>query len=243
VRYAILNHQTNQKKMKTGTLKSIALRTLLIASVILTGECAVAQKMKNFAQQYHLGLEASFGIKSFNITSDIDAINNLKVVAEGGAVGVTAGSGVLKAKVRQGYYYSASNVGRTIDYVRSAGLLNFYPLHLMGGEDASFQPFLTGGIERNILKMYGFYSPDHQNSPANYSISEAPYLGKIVSLQASVGAGFEFSMKKDSYFVSIFSEAKYGVNVGRMNATSMFNNTTPGNQLTLNVGIGFGYNR
>jgi hypothetical protein len=230
--------------MKTRTLKSFALRTLLIASVILTGECAVAQKMKNFAQQYQLGLEASFGIKSFNITSDLDAINNLKVVAEGGAIGVTAGSGVLKAKVRQGYYYSASNVGKTIDYVRSAGLLSFYPLHLMGAKEASLQPFITGGIERNILKMYGFYGSDNQNSsPANYSISEAPYLGKIVSLQASVGAGFEFSMKKDNYFVSIFSEAKYGVNVGRMNSTSMFNNTTPGNQLTFNVGIGFGYNR
>ena len=183
--------------MNTNKLKAVSLRTFLIVSVLLTGECAVAQKLKTFAQRYALGLEASFGIKTFNLSSDFEAINNLKVIAEGGAVGVSVGSGALRAKLRQGYYYSASHVSKTVDYGRSAGMLSFYPLELIEGNNFSVQPFITGGIERNILKMYGFYAPDFPaNGLTNYSISEAPYLGKIVSLQASIGAGVEFSIVK-----------------------------------------------
>src|SRR5688572_1361302 len=110
--------------------KIVGLRAFLIVSMILTGECTVAQRLKNFSQKYELGLEVTFGIKSFSLSSDINAIDNLKVLAEGGTLGVTIGSGILKGKVRQGYYYSASNVGKTIDYVRSAGVINFYPLDL-----------------------------------------------------------------------------------------------------------------
>jgi hypothetical protein len=228
--------------MNLKNLKVIGLRAFLIASIILTGECAVAQKMKMFAQRYQLGLEASFGIKSFKLASDIAAINNLQVIAEGGTVGVTVGSGILKAKIRQGYYYSASHVGKTIDQVRSAGMINFYPMELMNNSNLIFQPYLTAGVERNILKMYGFYGTDSQGGASqNYSISEAPYLGKIVTLQASIGGGFEFSIKKAGYFVSIFSEAKYGKNITPLASTEFFNNTRSGNQLTLNVGVGFGY--
>jgi hypothetical protein len=241
---AILNHQTNQKIMNLKNIKIFALRVLLIASIILTGECAVGQKMKNFAQRYQLGLEASFGIKSFKLNSDIAAINNLHVIAEGGTAGLTVGSGALKAKIRQGYYYSASNVGKTIDQVRSAAMINFYPMQLLSDSDLSLQPYMTFGVERNILKMYGFYGPDEQaNTNMNYSISEAPYLGKIITVQASVGAGLEFSIKKDGHFVSIFSEVKYGKNVAPLNSTELFKNTTSGNQLTLNVGVGFGYHK
>jgi hypothetical protein len=229
--------------MNVRNLKVIGLRTFLIASLILTGECAVAQKMKTFAQRYQLGLEASFGIKSFQLSSDISAINNLHVIAEGGTIGMTLGSGILKGKIRQGYYYSASSVGKTIDQVRSVGSINFYPLQLLNSIDVSFQPYITGGIERNILKMYGFYASDAPSGNVNYSISEAPYLGKIITLQASIGAGFEFSIKKDGHFVSIFSEVKYGKNIAPLKATELFYHTASGNQLTVNVGVGFGYHK
>ena len=80
----------------------IGLRMFLIVSVILTGECAVAQRLKNFSQKYELGIEATFGFKSFTLSSDMNAINNLKVMTEGGTLGLTLGSGILKGKVRQG---------------------------------------------------------------------------------------------------------------------------------------------
>jgi hypothetical protein len=224
----------------------IGLRMFLIVSVILTGECAVAQRLKNFSQKYELGIEATFGFKSFTLSSDMNAINNLKVMTEGGTLGLTLGSGILKGKVRQGYYYSASNVGKTIDYVRSAGIINFYPLQLINKDnnEGGLQPFITAGVERNIMKMYGFYGPDYSSAnQINYSISEAPYLGRIVNLQASVGAGLEYSIKKAGHFVSIFTEVKYGKNVANLYTSKVFDGTRSGNQTTLNVGINFGYHK
>lgn len=226
----------------------IGLRMFLIVSIILTGECAVAQRLKNFSQKYELGIEATFGFKSFTLSSDMNAINNLKVVTEGGTLGLTFGSGILKGKVRQGYYYSASNVGKTIDYVRSAGAINFYPLQLINknnnNSEGGLQPFITAGVERNILKMYGFYGPDYSAAnQINYSISEAPYLGRIVTLQASIGAGVEYSIKKEGHFVCIFTEVKYGKNVADLYTSKVFDGTRSGNQTTLNVGINFGYHK
>jgi hypothetical protein len=203
--------------------------------------CTVkAQGLKNFASEYQLGFEGAFGMKNFDISSNISQINNLNVTEEGGSLGVVLGAKALRVKLRQGYYYSSSKVTQTVDEVRSAFVTNFYPLQLIG--NFKIQPYFMGGIERNIFKMYGTYGSEN-SGPINYSLSEAPFLGKISSIVASVGAGVEYRVESPGHFVSLFAEGRIGKPVSAVSSNTFFQQTSISNQVIVNIGVAFGYHR
>lgn len=228
-------------RIQTQVLKlSVILIVILVCDL---KSCSVmAQGFKNFARDYQLGFEGAFGVKNFTISSNIAQINGLNVTEEGGTVGVTLGAKALRVKLRQGYFYSSSTVAQTIDEVRSAFVTNLYPLQLVTKKNMRLQPYFMGGIERNIFKMYGTYGAEN-SKPVNYSLSEAPYLGKISNMVASVGAGLEYGMKTPGHFVNFFAEARYGKSLRTLSASSLFKQTSTSDQLMISVGVGFGYYR
>jgi hypothetical protein len=228
-----------QNEIKIQVTKIILIAVVMVATYI---HSATAQSLKNFARENNIGFEGSFGIKTFSLTSNIAEINGLTVIEEGGTIGVIAGVNALRLKIRQGYYYSSSAVVQTVDEVRSAMIINLYPLHVFGKSRSRIQPYFTGGLERNILKMYGTYGSE-TSKPRNYSMSEAPYLGKISSAIASIGAGIEYKVSHPKHFVNFFAEGKYGMQLSTGSASEMFNNTTTSDQVVINIGIGFGYNK
>lgn len=230
-----------QNGITTRTIKVILI-LLIILVVALQSYSVKAQGLKKFAKDNAFGFEGSFGIKTFSLTSDVAAINGLNVVEEGGSIGVAIGANAFRLKIRQGFFYSSSAVVQTVDEVRSAFIGNFYPLQLLAGNNARLKPYFTGGIERNILKMYGTYGSEN-NKPRNYSISEAPYLGKISTILASFGGGLEYGVKKPGHFVNFFAEARYGKSVRALSSSALFAGTSASDQLVINVGIGFGYHR
>lgn len=205
-------------------------------------QSAHAQGFKNFARETQLGFEASFGIKTFSLTSSIAEINGMQVAEEGGSFGVIIGARALRLKVRQGYYYSSSSVMHTVDEARSAFVLNLYPIQMLLKSRSRLQPYVTGGIERNILKMYGTYGTESARI-TNYSVSEAPYLGRISSVIATVGAGMEYKVTNQKHFVNFFAEGRYGKPMQIESSNSMFANTKPTDQFIFNIGIGFGYSK
>jgi hypothetical protein len=231
-----------------GMIKTKESKMLLFFIALFVGgigtASVTAQSLKHYAYKHQFGFEASFGVKSFQINSNLAPINHMKVMEEGGTVGIIGGNNVVRLKLRQGYYYSSSSVANSVDNIRSSFTVNLYPLQLLAKNYNSFQVYFMGGLERSILKMYGFYGGENTTSPAvvNYSISEAPYLGKISTLQASVGGGIEYSIRKPGHFVHLFGEVKYSKPFSST-ATPFFTGTATSNQLSLNVGIGFGYYR
>jgi hypothetical protein len=62
-------------------------------------------------------------------------------------------------------------------------------------------------------------------------------------MRANVGAGVEYQLSGDRHFVHIFGEAKYGYPMSSTKSTSIFDKTDVLNQLAINVGVSFGYNR
>jgi hypothetical protein len=222
------------------------LKTGLIICIILFFElqsCS-GQKFKQFVDKNQVGLEGSFGIKAFRLSSNISAINHLSVIEEGGAIGLTAGARAVRLNIRQGFYYSATVVPYTIDEIRSAGSIDFYPLQVLPKNNVRLQPYLTAGIENNIFKMYGHYGPETSSTKTvNYSTAEAPYLGKISTVQVNVGIGLAYSIREPGYFVNIFSEAKYGTAISTRTPEIFFRGTSLNNQLTVNIGVGFGYHQ
>lgn len=202
----------------------------------------VAQDFKHWARKYQFGFEGSLGVKSFRIISDIEKINQLNVIEEGGTIGVVAGTQVFRFRLRQGFFYSSSSVAQTVDELRSALGANIYPLELIK-RNTRLAPYITTGVERNIFRMYGFYGGENTNQTRNYSVSEAPFLGKISAMQASVGIGLEYRMKAPGHFVNFFGETRFVKNLTTNSSTPIFNYTTVSDQVTINLGISYGYSK
>jgi hypothetical protein len=222
---------------KTHLLKGSLIFVMILASALY---CTVqAQTMKQLARDYQFGFEGSFGVKSFTISSNIDKINQLNVIEEGATLGVVVGSKIARIRIRQGYYYSSSSVTQTVDEVRSSIGLNLYPSKFFTDE-ARLMPYITMGVERNLFKMNGFYGND-ASTVRNYSVSEAPYLGKISIIQATLGAGLEYRIATPGHFVSFFGEARYGKNIRTNSSTELFSQTSLSGQMAVNIGISYGY--
>jgi hypothetical protein len=96
--------------------------------------------------------------------------------------------------------------------------------------------------ERSNFHMHGYY--DHNDeSVKNHSQSQDPYLGKISTIQVSIGAGIEYRIKTPGHFVALFGEAKYGKAVTSSTNTPLFEQTRLSGQFLMSVGVGFGYYR
>jgi hypothetical protein len=221
--------------------KKKAITLSIFCLLLLNCQNANAQRLKKFLNDYQVGFEGSFGVKSFSVSSNINEINNLHVMSEGGTIGVIWGANAIVGKIRHGFYYSASSVGHTVDEIRSALALNYYLNYLYDGESA-LRPYILMGAERSNFHMHGYY--DHtEQSVRNHSRSEDPYLGKISTLQVSVGAGMEYRIKNPGHFVAFFGEAKYGKAVTSSTSSALFEDTKLSGQVLVSVGVGFGYYR
>lgn len=228
-------------RIQTQIIKGVLVFIVILLSDLKA--CTVmAQGLKQFAREYQVGFEGSFGMKTFSVSSNIAAINGLNVTEEGGMIGVGIGAKALRVKIRQGYFYSSSMVAQTVDEVRSAFVANLYPLQLAPTNKSRFQPYLTAGVERNIFKMYGTYGSEN-NKPRNYSVSEAPFLGKISNMITSVGAGLEYRVTTPGHFINVFAEGRYGKSFRTLSSNELFNGTSLSDQMVINVGIAFGYYR
>lgn len=225
--------------IKSHLLKGTLTISILLSAMFQSGSL-MAQGLKYFARKYQIGFEGSFGIKSFDISSNIAKIDGLDVLEEGGTIGVVAGNGIARLRLKQGFYYSSATVAQTVDEIRSSLGANIYPLQPFS-KNAKLAPYITMSMERNLFKMYGFYGNEGTASTTNYSVSEAPFLGKISTVQASVGAGLEYQVKTPGHYVNFFGEVRYGKNIRTITSNPFFNETSVSGQMAVSLGISYGY--
>jgi hypothetical protein len=219
--------------------KDKVLSMFLIMTIVGATQEVAAQRFARFLADYQVGLESSFGQKSFVVVSNIPQINQMKVNTFGGSFGVVVGAKALVLKFRQGFYYSTSNVPHTVDEVRTAVAANFYPGYFINPE-AAFRPYLLAGLDHGAYQMHGFYDGREH---INYSVSEDPLLGRVITNMVNVGAGIEYRIRTEGYFLSFFGETRYGKKISSTFSNHLFWDTQFSNQLTMSVGVSFGYYR
>ncbi len=222
--------------MKKNTLLLASISLVLLFVMFHT----ISEAQINKRSKDHLGFFVSFGTRSNKITSNHTAINNMKLMEEGGSAGLLWGNHMIETKLSIGYYYSASRAAHTVDLINVESAIQFYPLSAITGKTHVVEPYLTTGLSANTYKFYGFYA---SNEPApNYSLSMEPYLGNVNSYLGSVGAGLTINLLNEGNFVKLFTEVNYNT-VLLQKSSDLFKNTQVSNQLNVNVGVSFGINR
>lgn len=223
------------------TTKAV-LFVILFIILIFQSLITEAQGYRGKDQNFYRGFVASFGTRSADISSSIGELNETGFTQAGGQIGLIFGNNVLRSKIGLiGYYGSTGNTAGTIDLYETNWNVNVYPLALIA-PTALVQPYLTGGVAYDQYKFYGYYI-NREPGTTNYSQAEAPYLGKIKQINATVGAGIEVHLAKSYDFVHFFSEVRYGKNLSSKASNTEFSDTSIAQQMQIVVGINFGARR
>jgi hypothetical protein len=212
---------------------------LLMFALIIVMSIYVSLAEAQSTKGNYVGLEGTYGVRSFTIKSDIAELNNLNVLEEGGSAGFVMGNPFIRLNTRAvGFYYSAASTSRTIDMFEIETTVNFYPLQFLKNYSSPFNFFITGGLTMDKIKFFGHYlSIDKSN--INYSNTREPYLGSISQINATGGLGVEYRVPNVN-FVTLFGEARYGVPIQTVTKGGYFENTTIQNYMALCVGVSFG---
>jgi len=202
-----------------------------------------AQNFPLDSQKPYKGMVVGFGTRSSAISSDIEKIHQTSMLQTGGHVGLIFGNNIVRSKIGLLGYYSSTGINTgTTDLYESNVSLNFYPLSWISGQSMMIEPYLTGGVDYDQFKFYGYYL-NQEPGETNYSKVEAPYLGKIKQLNATVGVGIEVKLEDRYDFVHLFSEVKYGMQLSAQTSNTAFVNTGINNQMQVVLGISVGIHR
>lgn len=231
----------------THTFSNSLFKTFFLVGIIALSTCKTFGQKRFYSQRSknYYGFTMSFGNKLSALGSDIRQLDGLNLTNEGGSIGLTAGNNrvMLRADLA-GFYYSGGNMKHTVDLFQSGLLLNLYPLNFRQKPSKSrsrIHPYITSGIQYNTLKFYGHYVEESAQKARNYSMSEAPYLGKMNVSNAVLGIGLEYRLPGYK-FVHLFMDGQFSKPLARV-ADSDFQNTSYGNALAVNVGVSFGAKR
>jgi hypothetical protein len=230
-------------------IKEAMIKWILVISVSLIASISsTVLAQSNFGNNHatYLGLDYSFGVRSFKLNTDLSKINGMKVVEEGATLGMLFGNKIVQGKLRQGFFYSAASVKYTTNLSTTEAEININPLQMIHVRFRTVEPYLMVGVERNAIKLHGSYvGKEYAGAPAygNSSTEEQPYLGQIVVMRANVGMGLQYRIRCERSFVRIFTEARYGTGLVYSTKADWFKNTKTSNITAVSVGVSFGYLR
>lgn len=218
----------------------IVLFIILFTILALAAHVTQAQSFTGPSDKTYRGFVASFGTRSVNVSSNIARINQTNLMAAGGQAGVIFGNSTVRAKIGLlGYYSSTGNTAGTTDLYESNASVNFFPLSLITSNSYMIEPYLTGGVSFDRFKFFGFYI-NQEPGVTNHSQIEAPYIGKIKQVNATVGLGIEVKLRDKFDFIHLFSEVKYGHNLSSQALNNTLAGTSLNNQMQVILGVSFG---
>lgn len=237
-RAAILTQQT-ANTMYSERIRENGIKIILVSLLylILSVYTIVAEAQTLDIQGNYTGAAASFQTRVFTLSSDIEALDGLLVVQEGGQAGLFFGNRVIRTRIGLlGLLYSSMHVPRTINVFEVEAGINYY--FLQGGSHVrTFEPYLTGGLVMDNLRFRGHYL--NRGEQVNMSEPE-PYLGSISMVDATIGGGIEVGLLNALQFVHLFTEVKYGMKIFETATNAAFENTTISDQLMVGLGLRFG---
>lgn len=186
------------------------------------------------------GFESSYGIRVFQVASNIKQIDMLSVMTEGGSAGLIAGSKVMRTRITTGFFYSASSVVQTVDAFELDASTILFPLKGLL-KNKRTRPYVTSGLTYNKIKFAGGYL-NKDGVRQNRSITTDEYIGKLHQFNLTGGLGTELSLLDKFDFLNLFIEAKINLPIQSETNTSAFLHTETTAQLVMNIGVRFGAN-
>jgi hypothetical protein len=228
-------------RIQENVFKAIVLIVLFI--VLIFKSLTVDAQMYRKNERLYKGFVASFGTRSGIVSSDIQKIDQLGLLQAGGQIGLVFGNSIVRSNIGLlGYYSSTGDTPGTVDLYQSNLAVRFYPLTLIMGRTLMVEPYITGAVDYDQFKFYGYYL-NQEPGQTNYSQAEAPYLGKIKEVNGSAGAGIEVKLRDDYDFIHLFTEVRYGHNLSRKTYETAFAGTQITRQMQLIIGVSFGAHR
>lgn len=193
-----------------------------------------------FAGDYHLGAEASAGLRMFSINSNLPELRNVEVLQEGAAIAINFGAKAMVIKAHQAFYFTVASSKYSIDESRTSLIANIFPFSGVV-EHTDLRPYLTTGIEGTSAKFFGYYNEDSPRT--NQSLTKAPFLGKITGVQMSIGAGLEYKIISIDHYVAIFGDARYSRPLNETASNVLLSQTSLSNVFNITLGVSLGFHR
>jgi hypothetical protein len=186
--------------------------------------------------------EASLGVQSFQLNSNINSLNQSRVDQYGGSIGLNFGNELWQAKIKPfGYYNSSSNSLTTVKLIESSAHINFYPLSALLSKPSRLPNlYLTGGIARAKIKINGSFLQNEQTVECTYL--DNSFTGNILSWNLLGGVGMEYKILLNQTSINLFTEIKKGLSAGSSSDKDLFKNTSINNFTMVNIGFSIGIN-
>ena len=173
-------------------MKEQQVRMVLVAMFILAGIYSCTVEAQSVRPIKYMGFQASFGVRSFVVNSNIEEINQMQAGHEGGTLGVVFGNEAVMARIGlAGIFYANANTPRTQHLFETSISTNLYPLAMgRNARQTGLHPYMTAGFSMDNVKFFGTYL-DTKNTKTAYE----PYLGKISQINVQGGVGLEYRIK------------------------------------------------
>ena len=213
-------------------------RTVIVAvTVLLSIYSSMAQVRTSLSNVKYKGFEASFGSRSFVVTSDLKKIDGMNAGHEGGSLGIVLGNDALVTRLKVGYFYSNSNTPHTQEIFEGAVQMNIYPLGFLK-KQFRIRPYMTAGLGLDNVKFYGYYQDQGKASKGAYE----PLVGKLSQLSVMGGAGLGYSLSRYNDFISVFAEVNTLLPLTANASTVALSQTSVSRFTSISVGFRFGFN-
>ena len=213
-------------------------RVALILLLALLGIYSCTVQAQPLTPIKYVGLEASFGFRTFMVNSNIEKIDGMQAGQEGGSLGVVFGNDLLMTKLRAaGFFYSNANTPQVQQLFETAALVNFYPFELIRNNRAKVRPYITAGLSMDNVKFFGRYV-DVSSVKKNNAYD--PYLGKLTQWNIHGGLGVEYSFPSVCDFIHLFAEVTMGTPIQSFASTNAFESTSIGRFTSMSAGVSFG---
>jgi len=199
-----------------------------------------SSRLKPRTRPVYVGFDVSLGAPHYRINSNIEALNNLSVNYFGGMVGGVLANPMGKIKSGIGMYYSGDNVPHTFVLLAANLSVNLYLLRIKEVKYHTLEPYIFAGVSEMKNKCYGHYLPD-PSAKINYSSSDEPYFGSVMSTHLLAGTGVEYQAENDTKnFIHLYAEISYGNNVRTRATRDALADSAIPNSLWITVGMSFG---
>src|SRR5690349_21712906 len=130
--------------MKTRNGKLI--RLFIITLVTLIGIYSSTVNAQSARRMKYMGFEVSFGVRSFQVNSNIKKIDGMKAGHEGGSLALVFGNDVLMARIQAaGVFYSNANTPHVQQMFETSATTNVYPFALLKNSSAKLRPYIKAG--------------------------------------------------------------------------------------------------
>jgi hypothetical protein len=222
-------------------INALLIRLALIFISMMSCMPSVVAQASSSKYKSYLGFAGSFGRRSFKSESNYLQINRSVVSVDGGQVGLTFGSRVVRGDIGLiGYYSSVTDIAGTIDLYTNHATVKLYPAGLLTKKNYRLEPYINVGIAYDRYKFYGHYAQNGERM-GNYSGQE-PFLGVIKQTSSTVGIGLEFKILDQYDFVHLFTDLKWSRPLTNV-SSSEFDHTRLSGNTIFNIGLAFGYHR